>query len=168
MTSSTFLVLLLLQFHFGQSSHKHLHDDHYIGQQHNPEHDMNVLLGDEVAFFHIFCTLELYFYPSSSISSLSCPASFTQRTNEIKKLSPADQKIKMMDIVKKIDTNGDNLLSAGIFVLLPVKHRQTKGINNHTQAVCFIHRGDYSLDSACLQKICSGWCGGALPWVWHQ
>ncbi|XP_039881647.1 reticulocalbin-2 isoform X1 [Simochromis diagramma] len=81
MTSSTFLVLLLLQFDFGQSSHKHLHDDHYIGQQHNPEHDMNVLLGDE-------------------------------RTNEIKKLSPADQKIKMMDIVKKIDTNGDNLLSA--------------------------------------------------------
>uniref|UniRef100_A0A669BZY2 Reticulocalbin 2 n=1 Tax=Oreochromis niloticus TaxID=8128 RepID=A0A669BZY2_ORENI len=48
MASSTFLVLLLLQFDFGQSSHKHLHDDHYIGQQHNPEHDMNVLLGEEL------------------------------------------------------------------------------------------------------------------------
>ncbi|XP_030586638.1 reticulocalbin-2 [Archocentrus centrarchus] len=81
MVSSTLLVLLLLQLGYGQSSHKHLHDDHYIGQQHNPEHDMSVLLGDE-------------------------------NTDEIKKLSPADQRKKMMDIVKKIDTNGDNLLSA--------------------------------------------------------
>lgn len=81
MVSSTLLALLLLQLGFGQSSHKHLHDDHYIGQQHNPEHDMSVLLGDE-------------------------------NTDEIKKLSLADQRKKMMDIVKKIDTNGDNLLSA--------------------------------------------------------
>ncbi|XP_029991642.1 reticulocalbin-2 isoform X2 [Sphaeramia orbicularis] len=72
--------VLLLQFEVGQSFHKH-HEDHYVGHQHNPEHDMNVLLGDE-------------------------------DTEEIKKLNPTEQKKKMMQIVKKIDTNGDNLLSA--------------------------------------------------------
>nr|XP_020469582.1 reticulocalbin-2 [Monopterus albus] len=81
MASSVLLVLLLLQFELGQSSQKHLHEDHYIGQQHNPEHDMNVLLGDE-------------------------------DTGELKKLSPAEQRKKIMEIVKKIDTNADNLLSA--------------------------------------------------------
>ncbi|KAA8590109.1 hypothetical protein FQN60_014043, partial [Etheostoma spectabile] len=75
MTSSALLVLLILQFGFGQSAHKHL-------QQHNPEHDMNILLGDEVD------------------------------TGEIKKLSPAEQRKKMMEIVKRIDTNADHLLSA--------------------------------------------------------
>uniref|UniRef100_A0A673CFZ5 Reticulocalbin 2 n=1 Tax=Sphaeramia orbicularis TaxID=375764 RepID=A0A673CFZ5_9TELE len=39
--------VLLLQFEVGQSFHKH-HEDHYVGHQHNPEHDMNVLLGDEL------------------------------------------------------------------------------------------------------------------------
>lgn len=48
MVSSALLMLLALPFEFGQSSHKHQDDDHYIGQQHNPEHDMNVLFGDEV------------------------------------------------------------------------------------------------------------------------
>lgn len=48
MVSSALLMFLVLHFEFGQSSHKHQDDDHYIGQQHNPEHDMNVLLGDEV------------------------------------------------------------------------------------------------------------------------
>ncbi|XP_078113085.1 reticulocalbin-2 [Sander vitreus] len=81
MTSSALLLLLILQFGFGQSSHKHLHDDHYTGQQHNPEHDMNILLGDE-------------------------------DTEEIKKLSPAEQGKKMMEIVKRIDTNADHLLNA--------------------------------------------------------
>ncbi|KAM7396717.1 hypothetical protein PAMP_019738 [Pampus punctatissimus] len=33
-------------------------------------------------------------------------------TEELKKLSPAEQRKKMMEIVKKIDTNADNLLSA--------------------------------------------------------
>lgn len=75
------LVLLVLQFGCGQSSQKHHHEDHYTGQQHNPEHDLNVLLGDE-------------------------------DTDEIKKLSPAEQKKKMMQIVKKIDTDSDNLLTA--------------------------------------------------------
>lgn len=46
MTSYALLGLLVLQFGFGQSSLKHLHEDHYVGQQHNPEHDMNVLLGE--------------------------------------------------------------------------------------------------------------------------
>ncbi|XP_067356575.1 reticulocalbin-2 isoform X2 [Channa argus] len=81
MASSAILALLLLQFGLGQSSSKHPHEDHYIGQQHNPEHDMNVLLGDE-------------------------------DTEAIKKLSPAEQKKKMMEIIRKIDTNADKLLSA--------------------------------------------------------
>lgn len=80
MALSALLVLLVLQFGFGQSSHKHPHEDHYTDQQHNPEHDMNVLLGDE-------------------------------DTEEIKKLSPAEQKKKIMEIVKRIDTNADNKLS---------------------------------------------------------
>ncbi|KAM4618324.1 reticulocalbin-2 [Polymixia lowei] len=75
------MALLVMHFAFGKSSHKHLHDDHYIGQQHNPEHDMNVLLG-------------------------------TEDTEEIKKLSPAEQRKKMMEIVKKIDENSDHLLTA--------------------------------------------------------
>ncbi|TKS73453.1 Proline-serine-threonine phosphatase-interacting protein 1 [Collichthys lucidus] len=81
MASSALLVLLVLQFGLGQSSHKHLHEDHYTGEQHNPEHDMNILLGDE-------------------------------DTEEIKKLSPAEQRKKILEIVKKIDTNADGLLSA--------------------------------------------------------
>ncbi|XP_029378050.1 reticulocalbin-2 [Echeneis naucrates] len=80
MASSALLVLLLVQFGLGQSSHKHLPDDHFTGQQHNPEHDMKVLLGDE-------------------------------DTEEIKKLSPAQQRKKMTEIVKKIDKNADNLLN---------------------------------------------------------
>lgn len=51
MASTSLFVLLLLQFGFGQTSHKQHHEEHYIGQQHNPEHDMNVLLGNEVATF---------------------------------------------------------------------------------------------------------------------
>ncbi|XP_047211275.1 reticulocalbin-2 isoform X3 [Girardinichthys multiradiatus] len=35
-----------------------------------------------------------------------------ESTKAIKKLSPAEKRKKMMQIVKKIDTNGDNLLSA--------------------------------------------------------
>lgn len=48
MASSALWVILALQFGLGQSLHKNLHDDHYVGQQHNPEHDVNILLGDEV------------------------------------------------------------------------------------------------------------------------
>lgn len=81
MSPTLSLILLILQVKFGQSSLKHLDEDHYINQQHNPEHDFSVLLGEE-------------------------------NTDEIKKLSPADQKKKMMEIVKKIDTNGDKLLNA--------------------------------------------------------
>ncbi|KAM6926577.1 reticulocalbin-2 isoform 1-T2 [Lycodopsis pacificus] len=81
MASSALLVMLVLQFGFGHASQKHLHEDHYNGQQHNPEHDLDILLGDE-------------------------------DTEEIQKLSPAEQKRKMMEIVKRIDTNADNLLNA--------------------------------------------------------
>lgn len=75
------LLLLLLKVVSGQHTHKHLHEDHYVGQQHNSDHDMNVLLGDT-------------------------------DTEELKKRSPAEQRKKMMEIVKKIDTNADNRLSA--------------------------------------------------------
>ncbi|XP_020559723.1 proline-serine-threonine phosphatase-interacting protein 1 [Oryzias latipes] len=73
-------VWLVVQFGFGFSSHKHL-QDHFNGDQHNPDHDMAVLLGDET-------------------------------TEEIKKLTPEEQREKLLEIVKKIDTNGDNLLGA--------------------------------------------------------
>lgn len=33
--------------------------------------------------------------------------------------------------------------------------------------LCFIHRGAHKMDSAHLQKICFGWCKGAIPWVWY-
>ncbi|KAM4573263.1 reticulocalbin-2 isoform 1-T1 [Odontesthes bonariensis] len=79
MAHATLFVLLLLQFGFGQGTHKH--EDHYIDQQHNPDHDTTMLLGDET-------------------------------TEEIKKLGPAEQKKRMLEIVNKIDTNGDGLLSA--------------------------------------------------------
>uniref|UniRef100_A0A1A8KH61 Reticulocalbin 2 n=2 Tax=Nothobranchius TaxID=28779 RepID=A0A1A8KH61_NOTKU len=80
MTRTLCLVLLILQFEVGQSSHKHLHEDHYVGQQHNPDHDIAVLLGEK-------------------------------STEEINKLGLTEQKKMMMDIFKKIDTTGDNLLS---------------------------------------------------------
>lgn len=60
MTPSAVLMLLVLQLGFGQSSHQHLHEDHYIGQEHNPEHDMNILLGDEV------CKQDYFFLNHSS------------------------------------------------------------------------------------------------------
>ncbi|XP_056137495.1 reticulocalbin-2 [Lampris incognitus] len=83
MASSTVvtLALLVMQLPLGKSSHKHLNEGHYVDEQHNPEHDVNVLLG-------------------------------TKNTEEMKKLSPAEQKTKMMEIVKKIDKNSDNLLTA--------------------------------------------------------
>ncbi|XP_032438941.1 reticulocalbin-2 [Xiphophorus hellerii] len=82
MENTLFLFLLMLQFSVGQlGSPEHIHEDHYIGKQHNPDHDMAVLLGEE-------------------------------STREIKELSPAEQRKKMMAVVEKIDTNGDNLLSA--------------------------------------------------------
>ncbi|XP_029290666.1 reticulocalbin-2 [Cottoperca gobio] len=81
MASSALLALLVLQFGYGQSSLKRLHEDHYIDQQHNPEHDLNILLGDE-------------------------------DYEEIQTLSPAEQRKQLMKIVKRIDTEADNLLSA--------------------------------------------------------
>ena len=36
----------------GEPSHKHVLEDHYIGHQHNPEHDMDVLLGTKVRKDH--------------------------------------------------------------------------------------------------------------------
>nr|XP_020487010.1 reticulocalbin-2 [Labrus bergylta]XP_020487011.1 reticulocalbin-2 [Labrus bergylta]XP_020487012.1 reticulocalbin-2 [Labrus bergylta] len=78
-SSALLLLLLLLRFGIAQSSHQHP-GDHYTGEQHNPEHDLNILLGDE-------------------------------DTEEIKQLSPAEQRKKMMEIVKRIDTNADSLLS---------------------------------------------------------
>lgn len=53
MAFSVLSLLLVLHLGFGQSSHhQHLHEDHYIGQQHNPEHDMKVLLGEEVSKYN--------------------------------------------------------------------------------------------------------------------
>lgn len=50
------------------------------GQQHNSDHDMNILMGEK-------------------------------ESTELKKLTPAEQKMKMMELLKRIDKNGDRLLS---------------------------------------------------------
>ncbi|XP_008410524.1 reticulocalbin-2 [Poecilia reticulata] len=48
MEHTVFLFLLILQYIVGQlGSSDHIHEDHYIGEQHNPDHDMAVLLGEE-------------------------------------------------------------------------------------------------------------------------
>ncbi|XP_028304816.1 reticulocalbin-2 [Gouania willdenowi] len=78
---NTHLLIVCVHLGLGLSYSKHVHEDHYVDQQHNPDHDMETLLGE-------------------------------QNTEEIKKLNPAEQKEKMMQIVRNIDTNGDNLLSA--------------------------------------------------------
>ncbi|KAM8860403.1 reticulocalbin-2 isoform 1-T3 [Synchiropus picturatus] len=72
--------LLLFELCSGQSSHQHLHDDRYFGQQHNSDHDMNILMGEK-------------------------------ENVELKKLTPAEQKMKMMELVQRIDRNADHLLS---------------------------------------------------------
>nr|XP_057930765.1 reticulocalbin-2 [Doryrhamphus excisus]XP_057930766.1 reticulocalbin-2 [Doryrhamphus excisus]XP_057930767.1 reticulocalbin-2 [Doryrhamphus excisus]XP_057930768.1 reticulocalbin-2 [Doryrhamphus excisus]XP_057930769.1 reticulocalbin-2 [Doryrhamphus excisus] len=76
----TAVLLLVLQFWWTLSAHKHLHEDH-LEDHLNSEHDMNVLLGEK-------------------------------DNEELKRLSPEEQRKKLMDIVKKIDTNADNKLSA--------------------------------------------------------
>lgn len=75
------IALLALHFVLGETSHNHVHEDHYIGHQHNPEHDIEVLLG-------------------------------TEDKDEIKKLTPFEQRQRMMDIVKKIDKDSDKYLSS--------------------------------------------------------
>ncbi|KAM6960505.1 reticulocalbin-2 [Aplochiton taeniatus] len=63
--------------HFVSEGTSHNHDeDHYKGQQHNSEHDMNVLLG-----------------------------------TENKKLSPKEQKQRIIEIIKKIDEDSDKRLN---------------------------------------------------------
>lgn len=101
------LLLLCLLFGFGQSSK---HEDHFIGQQHNPQHDMNVLLGDEVFKYNTFFLQKNVCNVFSLLMHCLCRH---QDSEEMKKLSPAQQKRKIVEILKKIDTNGDDLLSAG-------------------------------------------------------
>ncbi|XP_036391542.1 reticulocalbin-2 [Megalops cyprinoides] len=73
--------LFALNFGSAESTHKGFHEDHYFGEQHNPEHDVNVLLGNK-------------------------------DHDEIKKLSPVELRKRMVEIVKKIDTDNDKLLTA--------------------------------------------------------
>lgn len=69
----------------------------------------------------------------------------------------------MIEIVRKIDTNGDNLLSAGKVMLRHDSKDKHRCIETDINMLCFlIHRGDHTMDSARLQKICSGRCRGAL------
>ncbi|KAJ8417335.1 hypothetical protein AAFF_G00285620 [Aldrovandia affinis] len=63
-----------------KSSGKDFHEEHYLGEQHNPEHDVNVLLGN-------------------------------RGEDDIKKLSPEEQRRRMLEIVKKIDTDADKRLT---------------------------------------------------------
>lgn len=47
------IALLVMHCAFGESSHNH--EDHYVGHQHSPEHDMDLLLGTEVviSLYHL-------------------------------------------------------------------------------------------------------------------
>lgn len=119
------------------------------------------------------------FYSFSDTLRLSVPLThhlhtscfmFFQDTEEIKKLSPTEQRKKITEIVKKIDTNADNMLSAGTIIshMWNVCQDKQKGKMVTLSRLCFIHRGDHTMDSARLQKIRSGRCKGALPWVWHR
>ncbi|XP_035251609.1 reticulocalbin-2 isoform X1 [Anguilla anguilla] len=79
-TAVTF-ALFALSWGSVESNHKAFHEDHFLGEQHNPEHDINVLLGN-------------------------------QGEDDIKKLSPDELKRRMVEIVKKIDTDTDTFLTA--------------------------------------------------------
>lgn len=71
----------LFALSLAERDHKSFHEDHFLGGQHNPEHDIDVLLGN-------------------------------QGEDQIKKLSPDEQRRRMVEIVKKIDTDADKLLTA--------------------------------------------------------
>ncbi|XP_035654437.1 reticulocalbin-2 isoform X2 [Oncorhynchus keta] len=73
------IALLVMHCAFGERSHNH--EDHYVGHQHSPEHDMDLLLG-------------------------------TEEEDGIKKLSPAEQRNKIMEILKKIDKDSDKHLTS--------------------------------------------------------
>ncbi|KAJ8252493.1 hypothetical protein COCON_G00218050 [Conger conger] len=79
-TTVTF-ALFALSWGSAENNHKAFHEDHFLGEQHNPEHDVNVLLGN-------------------------------RGDDEVKKLSPDEQRRRMVEIVKKIDMDADKLLSA--------------------------------------------------------
>lgn len=86
-----------------------------------------------------------------------------QDTREIKNLSPAEQKVKIMEIIKKIDTNADQLLNAGelrciattIHCIIYLKKAHVE-VNVRFTLLCFLYRGADCMDSARVQKICSG------------
>lgn len=74
-----------------------------------------------------------------------------------------------MEIVKRIDSNADNLLSAGKLMpncqhLKKKKQSQTERMKGEAPfAVVFIHRRDHAVDTARLQKVCSGRRKRAVP-----
>lgn len=91
-----------------------------------------------------------------------------QDSEQIKKLSPAEQKRKIVGILKKIDTDGDNLLSAG---KQACKAASTTIRSKwcHTQSsLSRADRGAHVVDPACLQDVRSGRCQGKIPRVWHR
>lgn len=150
-------MLLVLHFKSGQSSHKHQDENHYNGQQHNPEHDMNVLLGDEVCSYIQHCIINIPTHaPPFIITFIAALHGFyPQDTGEIKNLSPAEQKVKIMEIIKKIDTNADKLLNAGEVTLHYLKTANVE-VNLGFSLLYFLYRGADCMDSTRVQKICYG------------
>lgn len=70
------------------------------------------------SFWEMRCLIIIFFHHSALFllpmhHLLTFSFMHLQDTEEIKKLSPAEQRKKIMEIVKKIDANADNLLSAG-------------------------------------------------------
>ncbi len=103
----TTLLLLVACCASGAIGKQIVQEDH-LGK-HNHEHNANMFLGSEVS--------TLWF-----IITVIKPASFYQLTitvfqnkDEIQKLSPSDQRKRLVEIVKKIDTNSDKYLTPGQF-----------------------------------------------------
>ncbi len=91
-----------------RSNGKQIVQEDHLGK-HNHEHNANMFLGSEVSTLLFIITV-------------INPASFYQLTitvfqdkDEIQKLRPSDQRKRLVEIVKKIDTNSDKYLTPGQF-----------------------------------------------------
>lgn len=89
-----------------------------------------------------------------------------QDSEEIKKLSPAQQKRKIIEILKKIDTNRDDLLSAGRQTCQRASRPKKKWMR--TTLLCCAHRGADVVDPARLWDVRAGRRQGKIPRVWHR
>lgn len=68
-----------------------------------------------------------------------------QDSEQIKKLSPAEQKRKIVEILKKIDTNGDRVLSAGKYACKTASTTMRRSERGHTRLFGFVPTEELTL-----------------------